>query len=320
MKLAPSGRSDSHSVRALRAVKSHPFGAGLHSNGRGAAPVHACLFAGGAAQAQYKMFLRTSRGVKCGACCEVCGSETTSFARLHRMPVEDLCRRFASPLFVGVVRRRCGDGRAFFLTAHWIENFVSHAFAYIPCAIVSLHEEADPHTTRKFFIVCGSAVMFATREQRGAAVRRDAKRAREYRYSSRTRPALIAGQFVRAALYLCGLLRIRSPAPRRDVVRPLEKETVRFLKNRTGGLMRPAVCTVPAASSFVTFHSSLEKKESNDHGLACHKRNNSYVSATYELALQARGIVGKIFSSQQGKDNFDFPTQKAPHDWSAFFV
>ena len=38
MKLAPSGRSDSHSVRALRAANSHPCGAGLHSNGRGAAP------------------------------------------------------------------------------------------------------------------------------------------------------------------------------------------------------------------------------------------------------------------------------------------
>ena len=39
MKLARCARSDSHSVRALRAVKSHPCGAGLHSNGRGAAPV-----------------------------------------------------------------------------------------------------------------------------------------------------------------------------------------------------------------------------------------------------------------------------------------
>ena len=39
MKLARCARSDSHSVRALRTVKSCPCGAGLHSNGRGAAPV-----------------------------------------------------------------------------------------------------------------------------------------------------------------------------------------------------------------------------------------------------------------------------------------
>ena len=48
MKLAPFGRSDSHSVRALRAVNSHPCGAGLHSNGRGAAPVLDCWVSGGA--------------------------------------------------------------------------------------------------------------------------------------------------------------------------------------------------------------------------------------------------------------------------------
>ena len=157
MKLAPFGRSDSHSVRALRAVKSHPFGAGLHSNGRGAAPVLDCLFAGGAAQAQYKMFLRTSRGVKCGACCEVCWSGPTSFARLPRMPVEDLCRRFASPLFVLFVRRRCGHRREIFLAAHGIGSFVPHAFACIPCAVIYPHEKADPHTIKKFLVVCGSA-------------------------------------------------------------------------------------------------------------------------------------------------------------------
>ena len=44
MKLAPFGRSDSHSVRALRAVKSCPCGAGLHSNGRGSW-TSSCLYA-----------------------------------------------------------------------------------------------------------------------------------------------------------------------------------------------------------------------------------------------------------------------------------
>ena len=48
MKLARCARSDSHSVRALRAVKSPPCGAGLHSNGRGAAPMLSCWFSGGA--------------------------------------------------------------------------------------------------------------------------------------------------------------------------------------------------------------------------------------------------------------------------------
>ena len=43
MKLARCARSDSHSVRALRAAKSCPCGAGLHSNGRGAAPVLVCV-------------------------------------------------------------------------------------------------------------------------------------------------------------------------------------------------------------------------------------------------------------------------------------
>ena len=43
MKLARCARSDSHSVRALRAVKSPPYGVGLRSNGRGAAPVLFCV-------------------------------------------------------------------------------------------------------------------------------------------------------------------------------------------------------------------------------------------------------------------------------------
>ena len=57
-------------------------------------------FQAGRWQAHFKTFLRTSRGVKCGAYCKVCWCGPTSFARLSRMPVEDLCRRFASPLFV----------------------------------------------------------------------------------------------------------------------------------------------------------------------------------------------------------------------------
>ena len=54
-------------------------------------------------------------------------------------------------------------------------KFCAARFACIPCAVVSPHEEADPHTMKVFLVVCGSASVFATREQREAAVRRDAK-------------------------------------------------------------------------------------------------------------------------------------------------
>ena len=167
--------------------------------------------------------------------------------------------RFVSPLRVSLVCCVCTQAvrirASAFLFSHAVGIFVSHALACIPCAMISSHEEAGPHGTKNFLVVCGSASVFAIREQRDAAVRRDAKRAREYRYTHHTGPAFVAGQFARAALYLCGLLRIRSPAPRRDDIRPLEKETVRFLKNRRrrGGLTRPAVCTVPAACRSVAF-------------------------------------------------------------------
>ncbi len=64
MKLAPFGRSDSHSVRALRAANSHPCGAGLHSNGRGAAPALAGLFSGGTAADTFQFIGFTLRGCR----------------------------------------------------------------------------------------------------------------------------------------------------------------------------------------------------------------------------------------------------------------
>ncbi len=208
MKLARCARSDSHSVRALRAVKSHPFGAGLHSNGRGAAPVLDCWFSGGAAQTQYKMFLRTSRGVKCGACCEVCGSGPSSFETLQRMPVEDLCRRFrvslvcdvcaqavrtqaedfpfislSWKLYVAALRLPClfslyaggaeTDECFSFLSCSW--NFCVARFACIPCTDVSLHDEAGPHRTKNFLVICGSAFFVGATSAKGSRRRRDAK-------------------------------------------------------------------------------------------------------------------------------------------------
>ena len=195
---------------------------------------------------------------------------------------------FASPLFVTFIRRWCGHRREIFLAAHGVENFMSPLrvslvcfvcaqavrtqagdfpfislswkfcvarFACVPCAIVSLHEEADPHTMSKFFVVCESASCVCDTSAKGSRRKARRKTVREHRHAHRTRPALIAGQFVRAALYLCGLPLTCSPAPRRDDVRPLEKETMRFLKNRRrrGGLTRPAVCTVPAACRSVAF-------------------------------------------------------------------
>ncbi len=127
MKLAPFGRSDSHSVRALRAVKSHPCGAGLHSNGRGAVPMLACWVSGGAAAGTLQFVCFTLRGHRRDAGCEICWCGPTSFAILPRMPVEDLCRRFASPLFVVVVRRRCGGGQVISFLFHVVGIFVSHA-------------------------------------------------------------------------------------------------------------------------------------------------------------------------------------------------
>ena len=109
-----------------------------------------------------------------------------------------------SPLRVSLVCLCAGGantGECFsFLSCSW--NFCVARFACIPYVILSHHEEADPHTTNTFLVVCGPASVFATREQRGAAVRRDAKRAREYRQSHRMSPAFAAGQFVRAASYL----------------------------------------------------------------------------------------------------------------------
>ena len=106
-------------------------------------------------------------------------------------------------------------------------NFCVHAL-HVPYTILSLQDKADPHTMKNIsrrmwvcFCVCDTSTKGSRRKARHKTVR-------EYRQAHRTRPAFVAGQFVRAALYLCGLPRIRSPAKRRDDVRPLEKETVRF--------------------------------------------------------------------------------------------
>ena len=122
MKLAPSGRSDSHSVRALRAVKSHPCGAGLHSNGRGAAPVLDCWFSGGtdshtlqntsAHCAQTQM-----RRVRV----KYAGADPHPSRGFTACPWKICVAASASPLFVLFVRRRCGGGRVLSSLLIWLE-------------------------------------------------------------------------------------------------------------------------------------------------------------------------------------------------------
>ena len=73
------------------------------------------------------MFLRTSRGVKCGAYCEVCWSGPTSFAKLPRMPVEDLCRRFRVSLVCDVCTQTVRRRASALLFSHAVEIFVPHA-------------------------------------------------------------------------------------------------------------------------------------------------------------------------------------------------
>ena len=125
MKLARCARSDSHSVRALRAVKSHPCGAGLHSNGRGAAPVLTCVVHFSNAHPFCfpfwvrrcgrrhisKTFCAFCVGANATHVYKVCWCGPTFFAHLSRMPVEVLRRRFASPLFVTVGLTLCRDRR-----------------------------------------------------------------------------------------------------------------------------------------------------------------------------------------------------------------
>ena len=140
--------------------------------------LHKCSpvgFQAGQRRHNTKCFCALRAGSNAARAREVCWSGPTYVESLLRMPVEDLCRRFASPLFVEVVRRRCGDGRAFFLAVHGVGSFVSHALACIPCADVSLYEEADPHTTRNILSYVIPHFLLEPHQQRGAAVRRDAK-------------------------------------------------------------------------------------------------------------------------------------------------
>ena len=154
MKLARCARSDSHSVRALRAVKSHPCGAGLHSNGRGAAPVLVCVVHFSNAHPFCRpFFVRWCRHklitkMFCTFCVDanathmhkVCWGGPTYDEPLHHMPVEVLRRRFAAPLFVTIVLTRCEDRREIFF------SFILSGFSRpLGCTVCSFR--CGPHSS-----------------------------------------------------------------------------------------------------------------------------------------------------------------------------
>ena len=82
--------------------------------------------------------------------CEVCWSGPTSFAKLHLMPVEDLCRRFASPLFVLFVRRRCGDRRVHSFLLILLE-FLRRTLLRASLVLLSLFIKKRTHIRREGF-------------------------------------------------------------------------------------------------------------------------------------------------------------------------
>ena len=211
MKLARCARSDSHSVRALRAVNSHPCGAGLHSNGRGAAPVLDCWFSGGADSHTLKN-----------------GSIHFAQTQMRRVRVKyagagpHTLRGFsACPWKICVAASRlpclfclCADG---VVAGEWFPscscswNVCVARFACIPCAMVSHHDEAAQHTVRKLFIACGAAFFVGATSAKGSRRRRDAKphgnTGRRIARARRPSPGSSCGPRFICAAFL-------SPAPR----------------------------------------------------------------------------------------------------------
>ena len=97
-----------------------------------------------------------------------------------------------------------------FLSCSW--NFCVRALR-VPYPILFLHDKADPHTTKTFLDIRGSASVFAIREQRGAAVRRDAKprgnTAQRLVRARRSPPGSSCGPH-----FICAALLLSAPRPR----------------------------------------------------------------------------------------------------------
>ncbi len=150
MKLARCARSDSHSVRALRAVKSSPSGrppfkrAGdLNQRGRLSLMV---------LRAQFR---RESRFT---------GDEVPYPSRPFSSWRWKSCVAPSALPYAGgpshMVRSRAHD----FLMIHSRDIFVSRRKRRLPCTYVSSNNTADPHMMKIVFIVCGSAVFARCRK------------------------------------------------------------------------------------------------------------------------------------------------------------
>ena len=107
------------------------------------------------------------------------------------------------------VRRQAGDFP--FISFRW--KFCAARSACIPCAVLLFQNEAAPHGTKNFLVVCGSASVFALREQRGAAVRRDAKpcgnTGKRSAWARRLSPGSSCGP-----LFICAAFLVSAPRPR----------------------------------------------------------------------------------------------------------
>ena len=116
-----------------------------------------------------KMVLLIARRLKCGACCEACWSGPTYVETLHRMPVEDLCRRFRVSLVCDVYTQAVRRRTSAFLLTHLVGSFASHALrASLMLSFLFMTKRA--HIRRKpFSTYVGPHFLLEQHQQRGAA-------------------------------------------------------------------------------------------------------------------------------------------------------
>lgn len=110
MKLARCARSDSHSVRALRSVKSSPYGVGLRSNGRGSwtSSCLLCIFRR-CGLMRIAICFNSLRAVSDAMLTvKYAGADPHTSRHFTACPWKICVAAFASPLFVALVLTRCG--------------------------------------------------------------------------------------------------------------------------------------------------------------------------------------------------------------------
>ena len=111
------------------------------------------------------------RRFKCDADYEVCWGGPTYDEPLHHMPVEDLCRRFAAPLFVTIILTRYGDRWGF--SFHSYRLFFRVRALRVPCAVRFAHWGADLHLSQYLLCQCRRFFLFSLRKKI-FLIRRDA--------------------------------------------------------------------------------------------------------------------------------------------------